>query len=142
MRWGGPSKSVHLTSSEYAGAAVVYGLLLTTMAFFLAGGGHGVIFFLRVSLSGMLFWPVAGAAIPWAHRPVGKAIFLVTMSSHYLLATVIVSWSDEGGYLSHVWVVARGLVITYVATYLVGQMGLWWAFVSRATDLRRLKRSR
>jgi hypothetical protein len=121
-----------LAAADYAGWAFVYGLLLVVMGFILAGAGHGVGSFFDVSLSGLILWPIAGAAIVRADRPVGRAVFVVAMWLHYLHAMAILSGTEEGIYWDRIRAVAGWLVVAFVVIYLTGQVMLWKAFVSRA----------
>jgi hypothetical protein len=127
-----PSAHDHQASAAYAGGAVVYGVLLTAMGFVLACGGLGVPTFLWVGLSGLIPWPIAGAALGYASRGGGKLVFLSVMSLQYLLTWSIASGDGEWANLGSLSAVGGWLVTTYVVTYFAGQAAAWWKFASRA----------
>ena len=104
-------------SAAYAGVAGVYGGLLTAMGFVLAADGQGVHAFLWVGLTGLILWPVAGAAIAYAHREGGKVVFLSAMSLQYLLTGWIASEDGEATYLGRLSAVGGWLVVTYAVTW-------------------------
>lgn len=125
-----------LRMAVYAAGAVAFGVLLAAMGLGLSGGGHGANSFLWVAVSALIFTPIAGASIPYAHRAGGRATFLAAMSLHYLLSGATLWWSEDGPYMQHLWAVAGWLVMTYLMTYLAGQAILWGAFASRARHAR------
>jgi hypothetical protein len=131
MSSGRPSAAA-LAAAAYAGWSIVYGLLLVAVGFFLTGAGHGVGSFFDVSLSGLILWPIAGAALVRADRPAGRAVFVAAMWLHYLHAAAILSGTEEGIYWDRLWAAAGWLVVAFVVIYLTGQAMLWRAFVSRA----------
>jgi hypothetical protein len=127
-----PSAPDLQASAAFAGGAGVYGGTLTAMGFVLAAGGQGVPAFLWVGLSGLILWPVAGAAVAYAHRGGGKVVFLSAMSLQYLLTWWIASEDGEATSLGSLSAVGGWLVVAYVVTYFAGQAVAWWEFASRA----------
>jgi hypothetical protein len=125
-----PSGAAHRASAVYASGAVAYGLFLTAMGFVLAGGGHGVVSFFWVGLSGLVHWPVAAAGVASAQRSGGKAVFLSAMSLQYLATWAVATGGGEREYLGRVWAALRWLVVMYVVTYSAGQAVAWWWFAS------------
>ena len=98
----------------------------------LAAGGQGVHAFLWVGLSGSILWPVAGAAIAYAHREGGKVVFLSAISLQYLHTCLIASEDGEGASSGRLSAVGGWLVVAWVVTYFAGQAVAWWEFASRA----------
>lgn len=131
-----PETSALATSAGYAGGAFADALLLNVLGFGLAGGGHGVMWFWGLALWGLLFWPIAAAAVAWTHRPTGLLVFLATMSFQYGFTGLLVSGSHEGDRFRHTWNVAAWGILAYGATYCAGQALLWWAFATRIRKTR------
>ena len=127
-----PSAPDLQASAAYAGGAVVCGALLSAMGYVLAADGQGVPAFLWVGLSGLILWPVAGAAVAYAHRGGGKVVFPSAMSLQYLLTLSIAS--EDGAFTSPDRLSAVGgwLLLACVVTYFAGQAVAWWEFASRA----------
>lgn len=127
-----PSTTDLQDSAAYAGGAVVYGAILTAMGFVLAAGGQGPVAFFWVGLSVLILWPVAGAALAYAHRGGGKVVFLSAISLLYVLTWSIASEGGDGASLGRLSAVGGWLVAAYVVTYFAGQAVAWWEFASRA----------
>jgi hypothetical protein len=133
-------------AKSFGYAAIVFGyvVVLSGLAFFFGGGGHGTALFGLIvlapgslagdnpwALTGVLFWLVVGFLLGHAHRrgvPLGIALMLLV---HY--AGAVVLWTQEGrdggaGFWL-IWDKLPVLLIIFCLLYLAGNVMIWhWAF--------------
>jgi hypothetical protein len=121
------------TTDQAAGLfllALIYSLVVGGLGWELAGAGHGSAFFLAVSIPGLVLWPVAGAAIAFAHRPIGRWVGPVFLITQYLLSldTMAMTNHADRADLAMTRHRAPALVLTFITIFLSGQAGLWFVY--------------
>ena len=121
------------TTDQAAGLfmlGLIYALVLSWLAFGLAGAGHGSGFFLDSCIPGLVFWPAAGVALAFGHRPIGRWVGPAILIIAYLLSLDII-YSTDGADREHVAIVWSGqpwIVLAFTAVFLAGQAALWFVY--------------
>jgi hypothetical protein len=125
------------TTDQVAGLfmlGLIYALVLSWLAFGLAGAGHGSGFFLDVCIPGLVLWPAAGVALAFAHRPIGRWVGPAILIIAYLLSLVII-YSTDGAdreRVAIVWSVQPWIVLAFTAVFLAGQAALWFVYAVKS----------
>jgi hypothetical protein len=112
-------------------AGIVVALQLRTMGLALKEANHGAVFFIGVSASGLLLWPIAGAALGWTHRRAGRMTFIAAMAIQYVIALQSVAESGEEDRLARLWEGETWRIISFLGLYLTAQAFLWFVFFAR-----------
>ena len=117
-----------------------YGVILSVLAFWATGAGHGTYIPLGLSSapSGFLGIIAALVAIPvlWAllggmvasgrggHARIARAVVLL----HYVTGALLLAFTDFGdrAKLGYVWSEAPSMIASWALVYLAGQVVLWW----------------
>ncbi len=130
------------TTDQAAGLfmlGLIYSLVLMWLAFGLAGAGHGSGFFLAVCIPGLVFWPAAGLALAFGHRPIGRWVLPSIVIIQYLLSLVII-YSTDGADRDRVAIVWSGqpwIVLAFTAVFLAGQAVLWFVYAVKRREATR-----
>jgi len=129
----------------FAGAGLVYGLLMVFWGAVGSGGGHFnllMMVFVSPYGLGLLFWPLWSYIVAVSLSPFMRAAFVATMSAHYLGLLHYIFLTDN----SDSYWFANGarqsgfvlLVAVTLAVYLAGHLFLWIRFVRSIGTVARL----
>ena len=120
------SARIGTLSAVLVGAA--YGLVVSGLAFIIAGGGHGWVSSL-LSSAGLLLLPMAGFAWSRRHRIIAV---IATAAGALVDAAIVVATTREGfEYVERIFATVPLLVILWAALWICWQVGLIVALFGR-----------